>query len=130
MASTFLDLIYVLFWPLLLSAGAWAIAFDALGEPDKNSDVVESLFRPRGAKDSTLRAKAISAGSDSSATASSHPVFFRVRFRRPQLLARKLSMAKQRVAARKLWRADIRHSNRRSVARRQRQHERAGTLSP
>lgn len=47
MATTFLDLIVVLMWPLAFSAAAWAIAIRALAETDEISKVVEALTRPK-----------------------------------------------------------------------------------
>ena len=48
MATTFLDLIVMLFWPLVSSAAVWAIAIYALAEKDEISKVVEALTRPNG----------------------------------------------------------------------------------
>ena len=45
MAATFLDLIVVFLWPLVLSAAAWAIATKALAETDEITKVVEALTR-------------------------------------------------------------------------------------
>jgi hypothetical protein len=46
MATTFLDLIVMLFWPLISLAAVWAIAIYALAEKDEISKVVEALTRP------------------------------------------------------------------------------------
>ena len=55
MATTFLDLIVVLLWPLALSAAAWVIAINALAETDEISKVVEALTRPNGAEENAKR---------------------------------------------------------------------------
>ena len=49
MAITFLDLIAVLLWPLVLTAAVWGIAIKALAETDEISKVVETLIQPNGA---------------------------------------------------------------------------------
>ncbi len=46
MTATFLDLVVVLVWPLVLSAAAWVIAVKALSEKDEISDVVAALTQP------------------------------------------------------------------------------------
>jgi hypothetical protein len=46
MATTFLDLVSVLIWPLVLSAAAWVIATNALAERDEISKVVHALTGP------------------------------------------------------------------------------------
>ena len=51
MAATFLDVIVMLLWPLVLSAAAWAIAISALAEADEISKVVEALIRPNGVEE-------------------------------------------------------------------------------
>ena len=51
MATTFLDLMVMLFWPLVSSAAVWAIAIYALAEKDEISKVVEALTRPNGVDD-------------------------------------------------------------------------------
>lgn len=48
----FLDLIVLPFWPLALSGAAWAIAINALAEPDEISKVVETLTGPARTEDS------------------------------------------------------------------------------
>jgi hypothetical protein len=44
--TTFLDLIVMLFWPLVSAAAAWAIAIYALAQKDEISEVVEALTGP------------------------------------------------------------------------------------
>ena len=46
--TTFLDLIVMLFWPLVSAAAAWAIAIYALAQKDEISEVVEALTGPNG----------------------------------------------------------------------------------
>lgn len=48
MTTTFLDLIVMLFWPLVSSAAVWAIAIYALAQKDEISEVVEALTGPNG----------------------------------------------------------------------------------
>ena len=48
MATTFLDLIVMLFWPLVSAAAVWAIAIYALAQKDEISEVVEALTGPNG----------------------------------------------------------------------------------
>lgn len=47
MASSLLDLVLMLVWPLLMSAAAWVIAIRALGEADEISAVVQALTRSK-----------------------------------------------------------------------------------
>ena len=44
--TTFLDLIVMLFWPVVSAAAAWAIAMYALAQKDEISEVVEALTGP------------------------------------------------------------------------------------
>ena len=55
MATTFLDLIVVVLWPLVLSAAAWVIAINALAETDEISEVVQALIRPNGVEENAKR---------------------------------------------------------------------------
>ena len=55
MATTFLDLLVVLLWPLALSAAAWVIAINALADTDEISEVVEALTQPNGADENAKR---------------------------------------------------------------------------
>jgi hypothetical protein len=60
MPTTFLDLILVLFCPLVLSAAAWVIAVKALAWTDEISEVVQALTQPNGDENEVKR------GADSS----------------------------------------------------------------
>lgn len=55
MASTLLDLIGTLFWPLVLSAAAWVIVINALSGTDEISEVVETLTQPNGVEKNAKR---------------------------------------------------------------------------
>lgn len=57
MTMSFLELIAMLMWPLVMSAGAWAIANYALGEAEEISEVVDALTRPKGADESAKSRK-------------------------------------------------------------------------
>jgi hypothetical protein len=89
MAITFLDLIVVLLWPLVLSSAAWAIAIYALSEKDEISKVVEALTRPNGVDekrkawrlDSPSEHKVYLRRGNLSAIASGNGGWFQVHFR-------------------------------------------------
>ena len=77
MATTFLDLIVVLLWPLALSAAAWVIVINALAETDEISKVVEALTRPNGAEENAKRGEVSLRRSNLSAIAGGDGVDFR-----------------------------------------------------
>jgi hypothetical protein len=81
MATTFLDLIVVLLWPLALSAAAWVIAINALAETDEISKVVEALTRPNGAEENAKRGEVSLRRSNLSAIARGDGGWFQVHFR-------------------------------------------------
>ncbi len=81
MATTFLDLIVVLLWPLALSAAAWVIVINALAETDEISKVVEALTRPNGAEENAKRGEVSLRRSNLSAIASGDGGWFQVHFR-------------------------------------------------
>ena len=92
MATTFLDLLVVLLWPLALSAAAWVIAINALADTDEISEVVEALTRPNGV-DEKRKAWRLAFPSEHkvslrrgnlSAIASGDGGWFQVHFRRTQ----------------------------------------------
>lgn len=130
MATTFLDIIFILFWPVVLSAAAWAIAIDALAETQKNPDVVDALTRPIGAQvhakraDTTLRRRHLPE------TASGNNKWFKVQFSSNAHLARGLSRAKGRAKARALRSSGDRLRNRATATRRLRDNRHTETVSP
>jgi hypothetical protein len=81
MATTFLDLIVVLLWPLVLSAATWVIAINALAEQDQISKVVEALTRPNGVEESAKRREVSRPRSNLSAIARSDAGWFQVHLR-------------------------------------------------
>lgn len=130
MATTFLDIIFILFWPVVLSAAAWAIAIDALAETQKNPDVVDALTRPIGVQDNAKRAEATLRRSHLPETASGNKKWFQVQFGRNAHLARRLSRAKGQAKARALRHSDDRLRNRASAVRRSRDNRHTETVSP
>jgi hypothetical protein len=105
MATTFLDLIVMLFWPLVSSAAVWAIAIYALAEKDEISKVVEALTGPNDV-DEKRKAWRLASPSEHkislrrgnlSAIASGNGGWFQVHFRRTLHTALSISRAKGRA---------------------------------
>ena len=87
MATTFLDLLVVLLWPLALSAAAWVIAINALADTDEISEVVEALTQPNGADENAKRGEVSLRRSNLSAISSGDRGWFQVRFGRARRTA-------------------------------------------
>lgn len=81
MATTFLELIVMLLWPLVLLAVAWVIAVNALTEKDEISQVVGALIRPDSAEANAKRADVSPRRSNSRTIASGDRRWFQVHFR-------------------------------------------------
>ena len=106
MATTFLDLIVVLLWPLALSAAAWVIAIKALAETDEISEVVEALIRPDGVEENAKPGDVSLRRSKLNAIASGDGAWFRVHFRRMRHKVPDITTAKSRAMKRALLRDD------------------------
>ncbi len=87
MATTFLDLLVVLLWPLALSAAAWVIAINALADTDEISEVVEALTQPNGADENAKREEVSLRRSNLSGISSGDRGWFQVRFGRARRTA-------------------------------------------
>jgi hypothetical protein len=55
MTATFVSLMVVVLWPLVLSATAGVLAMKALAETDELSDVVAALTQPKRDEENALR---------------------------------------------------------------------------
>lgn len=56
-ATTFLELIFVLAWPIALSAAAWVVAINALTKTDEISEVVKALTLPNDVEQTANRGR-------------------------------------------------------------------------
>lgn len=81
MAITFLDLIVVLLWPLVLTVAVWVIAINALAERDEISKVVEALTRTNGVEQDAKRGAVSLHSRNLSKITNRHRVWIRVHFR-------------------------------------------------
>jgi hypothetical protein len=90
MATTILNLIAVLVWPLALTAAAWIIAVEALAETDEISKVVEALI-PTNSIEQEPKHDAVSPGSSLGATANRNRHWIQVHFRRARHIRTNIS---------------------------------------
>ena len=128
MATTFLDLIVVLLWPLVLSAAAWAIAIYALAETDEISKVVEALTRRN--EENAKRGEFSLRPSNLSANPSGDGRWFQVHFRRARYTVPNITLAKGLARQRTLLRDNDCRGDRAAVARTLRDNELSEHASP
>ena len=130
MAASFLDLIVVLLWPLVLSAAAWVIAIKALGATDEISEVVQALTRPNGVEENAEGGEVSLRQSHLSAIASADGSWLPVHFRRTRHTAFHVSGQKGRAMKRTLLRDEERRGDRTTAVGMQRGHELSEYASP
>ena len=130
MATTFLDLIVVVLWPLVLSAAAWVIAINALAETDEISEVVQALTRPNVIEENAKRGDVSLRRSNLRARASRDGGWFQAHFRRTRHTAPNISRAKGRAMKRTLLRDEERRGDRATAAGILHDHERSEYASP
>lgn len=129
-ATTFLDLIIVLLWPLALAAAAWVIAIKALAATDEISEVVEALTRPIGIGESAERGDVSLRRGNLSPIAGGEGGWFQVHFNRMRHVALNISGASGRAMKRARLRDDDRRGDRAIVAGILRDHKISECASP